>query len=430
MENISSSDFIILGVLLFLSMFFSASETALTALNKLRLRKMVEDKVKNADIIQKLMENQSKMLTTILIGNNLVNISASSFATSIAIKCSNGNNTIVMAVTVFLTVMIIIFGEVIPKTIATHNAEKISLFAAPIIYGCKYLFMPLAVIINFVSKYFLKLFGFKFVERQLITEDELKNIVNVSTEEGVLEVDEHQMIHRVFDFGDITAEQVMIPRIDMITVPLTVSFDELMETFDEHKLSRLPIYNEDIDDIVGIIYLKDIIFIESKNVVFDIENYMREIVFTYESKEIDKLFTQMRETRSSMAIVLDEYGGTAGLLTVQDIVEEIFGDIHDEDDDDEEIDLIKVNDTTFLVDGMVKLDDLSDEIDRVLLSDDFESIGGYVVGLFGEIPEEKAEIIDNDSHILFVVDKLDKNRIERLKLEVLPIPNDDDTNND
>ncbi len=410
----SSTNIIILVILLLLSMLFSSSETALTSLSRMRLRTMVDEKVKGAALVDKLMQNQRKLLTTILIGNNIVNIAASAIATKVAL---NYSANAVTYVTFGLTFIILIFGEVIPKNLANLKSEKVSLLIAPVINFCMYLFMPMAIIINGISSFLLKLLGVSLNDRQdTITESELKTIVNVSHEEGVLEIDERTMINNVFDFNDMTAGQIMTPRTDMIAVPKDSSYTKIMEIFEEERHSRLPVYNESYDDIIGILYLKDLVFgVNEENFVID--DYIRESFFTYEAKEIGKLFAELKSKRLSMAIILDEYGGTAGLLTLQDIVEEIFGDILDEDDD-AIADISKIDDKTYSIDGTVRLDEINEEININLNSEDFESIGGYVIGLFGYFPK-KDEVIDDVHEKLtykFKVVAVDKNRIERIKL--------------
>ncbi len=415
----SSTNIMILFVLLLLSMLFSASETALTSLSRMRLRNMVDEKVKGASLVDKLMQDQRKLLTTILIGNNIVNIAASAIATQIALSVSDGSPMAILYVTVGLTFIILIFGEVIPKNLANSKNEKISLLIAPIINLAMYLFMPIEFIINGISSILLKLLGVSLSERQdTITESELKTIVNVSHEEGVLEIDERTMINNVFDFNEMTAGQIMTPRTDMIAISKDSTFTNIMEVFEQERHSRLPVYGESYDDIIGILYLKDLVFgVNEEN--FDINNYIRESFFTYEAKEIGKLFSELKSKRLSMAIILDEYGGTAGLLTLQDIVEEIFGDILDEDDDSI-ADIYKIDDFNFSIDGTVRLDEINEELGVNLNSEDFESIGGYVIGLFGYFPKKDEYVEDKHSKVIykFKVTGVEKNRIERIKLTI------------
>jgi len=394
-----------------MSSFFSASETALTSLSKIRLRNMVDEGAKNADLIQKVVSNPNKLLSAILIGNNLVNIGASSLATSIAINLFGSKG--VGIVTGILTIIILIFGEITPKTFAAENCEKVSTMVIKPIALCVTIFTPFVVILNVVTGFLLKLLGSDGENKKpLITESELLTMVNVSHEEGVLEVNEREMINNVVEFGNSDAKDVMTPRTDVIAVPNDVSYNDLINIFKEEKLSRVPVYNETIDNIVGILSVKDIAFIDDKD-NFKIEEYMREPFFTYESKPSSALFTQMRTKRIPIAIILDEYGGTSGIVTLEDLLEEIVGDISDEYDENyEEIKVIKEDE--YIVDGSTKIDDVNDMIGTKFESEDFDSIGGYVIGIIGRFPEQGETIESED--VKFVIEKIDKNRIEKLRI--------------
>lgn len=410
MEPGSQWLFLVLIVLILLSAFFSASETALTSISKIRLRNMVEENVKNADKISKLIENPNKLLSAILIGNNLVNIGASSLATAMAIQIS-GSGGIGIA-TGLMTIVILIFGEITPKTIAAQNSEKVSLFVVNIISAVVFVFTPVVKVLNIVTSLIIRLLGGNnSAKTPLITEAELKTMVNVSHEEGVLEVDERRMINNVFDFGDAKAKDVMTPRTDMIALDDQASYEEIMQLFKEERFSRLPVYHESMDDIIGILYLKDIAFIDGAN--FQIENYMREPFFTYESKSTSELFSQMRTKRIPVAIILDEYGGTSGLVTIEDMVEEIVGEIADEyDEQEEEIEVIKEDE--YIIGGSAKLDDVNEMIGTRLESEDFDTIGGYVIGVLGRFPDA-GEIVETDN-MKVKVEEVDKNRIEKLRV--------------
>ena len=402
--------FIVLLVLICFSAFFSASETALTSLSKIRLRNMVDDNIKNADKVAKATDNPGKLLSTILIGNNIVNICASSIATAIAISIDPVKG--VGIATVFMTVVVLIFGEITPKTIAAQNSEKVSLrFAGPIIIITK-LLTPFVVIFNALTGVIVKLFGADPSKKTpLITEAELKTMVDVSHEEGVLETEERQMINNVFEFGDSKAKDVMTPRTDIEAVKADISREELINFFKEEQFSRAPVYGEDIDDIVGIVYYKDVVFSPEEG--FDIKDYLREAFFTYESKGTSELFRIMRTKRIPVAIVVDEYGGTSGLVTLEDLVEEIVGEIADEYDEVEE-DIEVVKEDEYIIDGSAHIDDVNEMIGTHIESEDFDTIGGFVIGVLGTFPEA-GETIEYDG-IKFVVEEIDKNRIEKLRI--------------
>ena len=402
---------LILLILVCGSAFFSASETALTSLNKIKLRNMVEENVKNADKIQKLIDDPNRLLSSILIGNNLVNNAAASLTTMIAVSLLGGQSG-VGAATMIITIIILIFGEITPKTLASQNAEKVSIGVAKIISGVVIISTPVVKVMNLITNGLIRILGGDTSGKTpTITEAELKTMVNVSHEEGVLEVDERRMINNVFDFGDSKAKDVMTPRTDMICVEDNITYDEIVSIFKEERFSRLPVYHESVDNIVGILYVKDIIFIDVEH--FKTTDYMREPFFTYESKPISELFSEMRNNRIPAAIVLDEYGGTSGLVTLEDMVEEIVGDIADEyDEQEKEIEVIKEDE--FVVDGSTRLEDVNEMIGLHLESEDFDTIGGYVIGILGSLPDGGEEVEENG--IKIVVEEVDKNRIEKLRI--------------
>lgn len=410
MEPGSSLMFIVLVGLLMMSAFFSASETALTSLSKIRIKNMIEEKIKNAELIEKLVSNPNKLLSAILVGNNLVNIAATSLLTSLTLAYAPKNG--VAIATAITTVAVLIFGEITPKTFAAQNSEKVSLAVVKIINAIIFILTPAIWVLNIITGFMLKLLGVKKTGiTTTITEAELKTMVNVSHEEGIIEIDERRMINNVFDFDNSKAKDVMTPRTDMIAVEDTATYDEIVALFKEERFSRLPVYHESIDDIIGILHLKDIVFIDEST--FSVEKYMREPYFTYESKIISELFSEMRTKRIPVAIILDEYGGTSGLVTLEDMIEEIVGDISDEyDEEDDDITVVKEDE--YIVDGSTRLEDLNEMIGTNLESEDFDTIGGYVIGVMGRFPDEGEEV-ETDG-IKIKVEKSDKNRIDELRI--------------
>ncbi len=407
---------IILVVCLALSGFFSSAETALTSLSKIRLRAMVDEGVKNAKLIQKITDKPSKLLSAILIGNNIVNIGASSLGTVIATDLFGSSG--VGIATGVLTILVLIFGEVTPKSYASENAEKVSIFCIKPIAFCVFVFTPFIFLLNIITGFIFKLIGSKKQQTPAVTVNELKTMVDVSHEEGVIEVDEKEMITNVVDFRSSTAEEVMIPRIDIVAIPDDMSYGDVINVFKEKRFTRLPVYNETNDHIVGTLSFKDIMLLDDiETSSFKVSDYMREPYFTYETKQCSKLFADMKKESISMAIVLDEYGGTAGIVTLQDLIEEIVGDIIDsERDDSEEIQPLGENE--YLVDGSTKLDDVNDALDTNFVNDDIESIGGYVIAIIGRFPE-KGEVINDDS-AKFTIEQTDKNRIVKMKITLTP----------
>lgn len=404
---------IFLIVLLMGSAFFSASETALMSLSKIRIRYMQDEGVKGAKLVSSLIENPNKLLSSILVGNNVVNIAATSISTSLFIGLM-GEKGVALA-TAVMTVLVLIFGEITPKTIAASNSEKVSLLVSKPIKVIIFILRPIVWVFNIITSVIFKLFGITNKgAKSFITEEELKTMVNVSHEEGVLEMEEREIINNVFEFGDMQAKNAMIQRIDMVAIDMEDSYDEIIQVFKTEKLSRMPVYEETIDDIVGILNIKDIIFLSDEELEsFDIKNYMREPFFTYEFKKITQLLEEMKLEKSQMAIVVDEYGGTSGLLTIEDLVEVIVGDIEDEyDEEEDEIQVIKEDE--YIVDGSTKIGDVNELIGVNLESEEFDSIGGFIIGHLSRLPEEN-EVIEVDN-IRFCIESIEKNRIKKIRI--------------
>lgn len=405
--------FILLIILLLLSGLFSASETALLSLSKIRVRHMVEEGVKGADLVENLIEDPNKLLGGILIGNNIVNIGASAIATSLAYKIFGGDEGVAIA-TGAMTVLVLIFGEITPKSLAKQNSEGISLKVAKFVKLSVVIFKPFVWLFTKVSSVFIKLLGGDLDSNQpFITQEELKTMVGVSEEEGVLEVEEKEMIFNVFEFGDLQVKDIMVQRVDIIAVNHNVNYMEALDIIKREQFSRIPVYNETIDDIVGILNVKDLILIDNDEKSFDVSKYMREPYYTFEFKKIIELFNEMKKTRNHMAVVLDEYGGTVGIVTIEDLVEEIVGEIEDEYDD-HELDIQVIKEDEYVVDGSTKLTELSDMIGVIMESEEFDSIGGYVIGLLGRMPELHEEI--ENQNVKFIVEEIEKNRIKKIRI--------------
>ncbi len=404
----------ILVALLFFSAFFSMSETALMSMSKIRLRHLVENHVKHAKLTQDLLDHPNQLLGTILVGNNLVNIAASAIATSIAIYF--WNNKGVGIATFLMTLLILIFGEITPKNIAIDYTEEIVLFIAPIMNVFVKIFSPVVWVLTNFTNGLLHLFGLNKQEKKpLITEEELKTIVEVSSQEGVLESDEKEIIDNIFEYSDMRVKDIMIQRMDIVAVDVSATYEEVVAAFGEKQFSRIPVYEDTIDNIVGVLYAKDLFFIPVEKIKqFDIKKYMREPFYTYEFIKISDFFRRMQGDRIHIAIVLDEYGGVAGIITMEDIIESILGDINDEYDPQDEEDIVCIKEGEYLVNGSVRLEDLNEEIGTHFESEDFESIGGFILGILGRIPRT-GEIINYES-IRFVIEKVDKSRIMKIRL--------------
>ncbi len=402
----------ILVVLLILSGFFSSAETALSTVNRVRIRTLVEEKNKRAIILQKVLDRYSKMLSAILIGNNIVNISVSALTTSMVIDLF-GNQYVGYA-TGLLTILILLFGEITPKNWAIVNSEKLALLYARIIYALIYILTPVIFIVDFLSRGLMRLLGIDQSKKALMTESELRTYVDVSHEDGVIESEEREMIYNVFDFSDARAKDVMIPRIDMVTVDVCASYEAVMALFRESMYTRLPVYEGEKDHIIGLINVKDILLVEQTS-EFQIASILRDAYYTYEYKKTADLLMEMRESASNVALVLNEYGATVGMITLEDLLEEIVGEIRDEYDEDEKEFIKQLSEREYLVEGGLKLSDINDAIGTSLESEDYDSIGGIVIGLLDRLPETGEEVITPDG-IRIQVTKIHQNRIEKVKI--------------
>ena len=410
MDSSDVTQLIILLILLGLYAFFSSAETALTTVNKIRIRSLAEDGNKRAKTVLKITDDSGKMLSAILIGNNIVNLSAASLTTSLAY--SFGGSMVAIASGI-LTVLILLFGEITPKTMATIHAEKMALIYAPIISIFMKVMTPVIFIINGLS------IGVLFLLRvdpnaknDLMTETELRTIVDVSHEDGVIESDEREMIYNVFDLGDAKAKDVMVPRVHVTFADVNSTYEELLDIFREDKFTRLPIFEDTTDNVVGTINMKDLLLYDNTK-EFHIRDILREAYFTYEYKSISELLVEMRQASFNIAIVLDEYGETAGLITLEDILEEIVGEIHDEYDENEEDFVQEVSEREYIIEGSMNLDDLNDRLDLDLNSEEYDSLGGFIIERLDRLPEAGDSIVTEEG-IRMVVEKLDKNRIEKV----------------
>lgn len=405
---------VLVVVCLVLSAFFSSSETALTTVNLIRIRNLADNGDKAAAWVLKARRDQSKMLGAILIGNNVVNLSASSMLT-VLVTDVFGSQAI-GAATGVLTLLVLLFGEITPKTIATLEAEKNALRFARVICFLMTILTPVIFVVNLLSGGVLRLLGVDPNKpTDSITEDELRTIVEVGHEKGVIESEEKEMINNVFDLGDSVARDIMVPRIDMSFVDVEASYEELMEIFRRDHYTRLPVYEDNTDNVIGIINMKDLILLEDR-AAFSVRDYLRQPLFTFESKKLSELMIEMRKTSNNIVIVLDEYGATAGLITLEDILEEIVGDIRDEFDADEEDELKEISKGEYLADGSMNLDDINDRLGLELVSEDFDSLGGFMIDRLEHLPAEGEEV--DTEEVRLVVEKVNKNRIDKVHIYV------------
>lgn len=410
MESAIIVKIIILILLIGCSAFFSASETALMTVSQIRMRTLAEEGNKRAARVLRLTEQPARMLSAILIGNNIANLFASSLTTSIIMELI-GNRGVAIATGV-LTLIVLIFGEITPKTMATIRAERMSMRVCRIIFVIMTILTPVIFVVNLLAGGVLRLFGVDPSKKKAgMTEREIRTVVDVGQEEGVIEEEEKEIINNLFDFGDDQASEIMIPRIDMSMINADAGLDEILEIFREEKHTRFPVYEEDSDHIVGILNVKDLLLCDPQT--FSLREVMREPYYTYESKNNAELFMEMRELRIGIAIVLDEYGVTAGMVTLEDLLEEIVGEIRDEYDTDEEAPWHQISENEYLVDASYNLEDFCRDFDLSLESEDYDSLGGYLIGLTDRIPSA-GEIFTSEDGTVFRVESRDGNRLDKI----------------
>jgi CBS domain containing-hemolysin-like protein len=384
------------------------------SLSKIRIRHLVEENIKGAKLVEKLTEEPNKLLGSILIGNNVVNIGASALATTVTARLVKSDWGVAIA-TAVMTILILIFGEITPKSLAKQKSEAVSLRVIGPISLVVSVLKPFVWIFNKIALFFIKMLGGETtISQQFITEEELKTIVNVSEEEGVLEIEEKQMIYNVFEFGDLQVKDVMVQRIDIIAASVGVTYEQIIQIIKDEQFSRIPVYGETIDDILGVLNVKDLILAEDVNNNFSVKDYMRTPLYTFEFKKITELFSEMKKTRNHMAVVLDEYGGTVGIVTIEDLVEEIVGEIEDEYDDETDKHIEVIKEDEYIVDGSMRINDLNELIGIKLESEEFDSIGGFIIGQIGKMPEENEEV--SYLNIRFVVEELERNRIKKVRI--------------
>ncbi|MDO4469884.1 MAG: hemolysin family protein [Bacillota bacterium] len=412
MDSSDAIQFLILIILICLSAFFSSAETSMTTVNKIRIQALADQGDKRALTLLNVIEDSGKLLSTILIGNNIVNISASSLATTLTMRLFG--NAAVSISTGIITLLVLIFGEITPKTLATVHAEKMALSYAKVIRILMFILTPVIFIINKLAQGVLTLMRIDAnAKGNTITEHELRTLVNVGHEEGVIESEERQMIYNVFDFGDSQAEDVMIPRIDVTFADVNSSYEDLVGLFRDEKHTRFPVFEDTTDNIIGIVNVKDLLLTSKED--FSVRKILREAYFTYEYKRTSELLMEMKENSVTFAVVLDEYGATSGIVTLEDLIEEIVGDIHDEYDSEEEELREIIPNREYIALGSARLDDLDEILHLNIASDDYDSIGGYIIEQLDRFPAA-GESVTTDGGIRLVVDKAERNRIETVHI--------------
>lgn len=411
---------VVLLILILLSAFFSSAETAFTTVNSVKMRTLEEEGNKRAAKVNRILDNHNKMISTILIGNNVVNIVASALATLLAIRMGY----IIGIAVGILTLVILLFGEIIPKTWAKLYSESIALAYSGLIYPLMIILSPIVIITDFLSNMVLKLFHIDPNKKtSTMTESELKTYVDASHEDGVIESEEREMIYNVFDFSAAVAKDIMLPRINMVTVNVEDSYAKVMAVFRESMYTRLPVYQDTKDNIIGFVNVKDFILLPGQN-NFSVRNILRKAHYTYEFKKTADLMLEMREKSINVTFVLNEYGATVGMITLEDLLEEIVGDIRDEYDADEALNIIETGERTYLVKASMKLDDINDALDTELESEDYDSIGGIIIENLDRLPEDGEEVVLKNGIRLKVMG-ITQNRILNVQM-ILPEPGEEE----
>ncbi len=427
-----TANIIILIVLVILSAYFSSAETALTTVNRIKLKTMVEEKNdKRAALVLKITDNKRKMISAILIGNNIVNLSASSLATSMAIAFF-GNFGVGIA-TGIMTLIILILGEIIPKNFAALHSLSLSRFYAKSIYLIMKILTPFIFIINVISIFIMRIFGVSLKDvNEILSTEEIRTLVDFSEEKGVIEENEKTFINNIFDFSDSMVKEIMVPRIDIKSVDVNSSYNKLITFYNQERKTRFPVYEGEKDNIIGIINMKDLIEVNDDDDKFSIRKFLREPFYTYERKNTADLFAQMQQKSIPMALILDEYGELSGLVTLEDLLEELVGEIRDEYDSDEEDDLTQISNCEFLAKGSINLDDLNNLLPLNFESEDYDTLGGYLTGLFDHFPKT-GETYVTGSGIILSVSKIKRKRIIKVLIKFpspINLPDENKDNQD
>lgn len=406
MDSSSVSQIIALVLLVAMSSVFSSSETAITSVSKIKVRQLDQKDNKNAHLLKKLHDNMQTTISTILIGNNIVNIAASSIATILFTNIFHQNGALIS--TVVMTVFVLIFGEVLPKTIAQYKNKSVALKFSRFIYLLTIVFKPIVKVLNLLTRLIIKLFVGEDEDSSILTEEELKTLVEVSEEEGVLKNQETEIMINALELKETLAVDIMTPRTSMASVDIEDAESDLKEIIKNITYSRIPVYEDSIDDIIGVLHIKELAHkIIEDDRDFKVRDILKPAFYAYEYIPVVDLFKQMRTKNISISIIIDEYGGTSGIVTMEDILEELVGEIDDEYDNEKEV--TKLSDNEYLVDPEMRIDEVNERFDLHIQSDKFDSIGGFVIELLDRMPKSKDEV--EFENLKFVVVNVDKRKL-------------------
>lgn len=410
MDIVTIIEIIVMFVLLMCSAFFSSSETALTTINPYKVRKLKDDNIKGAKTVNKLISAPSQMISTILVGNNIVNIGLSSLATVFFTKEYGASGPFIS--TIVITFLVLIFGEITPKSLAQQNSESVSLKFAKPIYTLQIIFKPVVFILDKITTLIIKVLGKEKKGTTKITKDELKTIVDVSEEQGVLRDDETEFIINALDINKDQAVNIMTPRTSMDAIDIEMEIEEIFDFVKEHKHSRFPVYEDNIDNIIGTLHVKDLVYPLFKKREINIRDFLKKPFYGYEYMSVVELFKQMRSKNISLAIIVDEYGGTSGLVSIEDIVEELVGDIDDEYDDEK--DFVKISEKEYKINPELRIEEVNEYFDLNLYSENNDSIGGYVIEKLERLP--KSGDVLEEENLKFIILSVNRRKIEKLKI--------------
>ena len=423
------SQIAVLVVLILLNAYFAASEIAFISLNDAKIEKQAKEGNKKAKQIYKMLKNPSKFLATIQIGITLAGFLSSAFASdAFADKLAPMLNNLlpmlgtdtwrtisIILITILLSFFTLVFGELVPKRLAMKYYEKVSFGTIGVIRGISFITAPFVKLLTFSTNVISKIFGVKENEEEIVTEEEIKMMIDEGEEKGTIDQEEKELLNNVFEFNDTTASEIMTPRIDIFALKISQDLYEVLDELDDYKYSRIPVYEDTIDNIKRIILIKDILKDLRDKKKINIKKLIKEVHFVPESVPIDKLFRQLQRNKMQMAIVIDEYGGTAGLVTMEDILEELVGNIFDEHDE-EELEYELIDENTYMVNGNISIGDLEKIIGIEISDGDYETLSGYLLGKLEELPPEGEETIIEDGKLTYKIEEYEDKRIKRVKI--------------
>ncbi len=415
MSGLETLYLVLLLVCLLLSAFFSSSETAFISLQKIRVQHLVDTKVRGAKLVARMMERPEKFLSTVLLGNNLVNTAAAALATFLAIRFW-GEQWGVLIATVVVTIVLLIFCETTPKTIATRHAEGLSLAFARPIEMLSWLLTPFVMALSWIASRFSKMFGGAPVPKSLATEEEIRTMISVGHKEGTVEEEEAEMLHKVFEFGNRPVSEVMVPRTEVVWITKGTKMADFFNLYAESPLSRFPVYEDNMDNVVGILSVKDIVMAQAKGTLSDeslIDDLIRPAYFAPETKRVGELFTEMRDKNYRMTVVIDEFGGTAGIVSLSRLVEEIVGPVGDELAEIEK-DYEPINEYTFSIDGGMRVEEANEEMELEIPEGEYETVAGFVLDLLGHIPRQGEQL--KYKSLKIVITEMRGMKIEKIRL--------------